>query len=114
MSRRSDRHTTHSLLLSLFSSSEGCGDTRCPGSVAPEARGQTLGTFPSGGWGAKGSPRGQRKVTEEQGVPPSTPQIERTQVSCCPQLRGPVPPHPGSMGRQAPRTDVTPRAEPPL
>jgi hypothetical protein len=26
VSRRSDRHTTHSLLLSLFSSSEGCGD----------------------------------------------------------------------------------------
>lgn len=26
VSRKSDRHTTHSLLLSLFSSSEGCGD----------------------------------------------------------------------------------------
>lgn len=26
VSRRSDRHTTHSLLLSLFSSSEGCGN----------------------------------------------------------------------------------------
>ena len=62
--------------------------------------------------GAKGSPWGKRKVTEEQGAPPSTPQIERTQVSCFPQLRGSVPPHPGSVGHQAPLTDVAPQAEP--
>lgn len=85
MSRRSDRHTTHSLLLSLFSSSEGCSDTKGPsvgGIPRATSGGQDEGwgreVFPSPAtppavpyfpWGLlwqKGSPRGQRKVTVEQ------------------------------------------------
>ena len=109
VSRRSDRHTTHSLLLSLFSSSEGCG-TCAPRSLAPEARG--WGSPPRGLRGTQGSPQGQRRVTKEQGAPHPPPRSRGLGAPVPHNLRGAVPPPPGSVGRQAPLTGVAPQAEP--
>lgn len=73
MSRRSDRHTTHSLLLSLFSSSEGCKERKRVGRAGVGAVPSCQGT---GAWGnfppksleifflllSAGAPQGERSV----------------------------------------------------
>lgn len=81
-----DRHTTHSLLLSLFSSSEGRVDTRRPGSVAPEARGQTLGPFPS----RRGprEPPGAEEGHRGAGLPPIYPPNREDSGLLLPTIEG--------------------------
>ena len=76
------------------------------------SRGQGLGASPPGAAGDPGKPPGAEEGHQGAGRPPSTPQIKRTRGSCSPQLRGAVPPPPGSVGRQAPLTGVAPQAEP--
>lgn len=98
----------------------GTPRTRCCCRCSPRLRaGGTRGTQGQWllrpevrGYGGQGKPLGAEEGHRGAGRPPIHPLNREDSVSCSPQLRGSVPPHPGSVGRQAPLTDVALQAEP--
>lgn len=109
MSRRSDRHTTHSLLLSLFSSSEGCRNIkglRVGG--LPRARDWRPAKGQGGGLLALGDPLAD-PTSPEEGHRGAGLLRTHGPVSCLLGTRfSPCPPH--SREQSGPQPKCTPKS----